>query len=220
MKIRKIHIDEYKIFKNFDINFTFNDKPLNLIVIAGINGSGKTTLLDYIKSYGFYINKPLIFSSNHNIGMDNTLNGITYDYFNDDKRSKDSINSFFLDKNENIEFASKKIVQYIDKMIYEEKKSPEIAYYLTNGIINSIFEGFKLDLQFLGLNRNKEIIFENTSGNELKISDLSSGEQEIICKAFSLYLSDIRDSIILIDEPENSLHPNWQNKIAQMKIHI
>jgi predicted ATP-binding protein involved in virulence len=45
MKLRKIHIDNYKLFNNFDLDLTHNGKSQNLIVIAGINGSGKTTLL-------------------------------------------------------------------------------------------------------------------------------------------------------------------------------
>jgi len=45
MKLRKIHIDNYKLFNNFDLDLTHNDKSQNIIVIAGINGSGKTTLL-------------------------------------------------------------------------------------------------------------------------------------------------------------------------------
>ena len=50
MKLKNIHIQNYKKFQNFDIDFTDeNNKPLPIVVIAGINGSGKTTLLEYIK---------------------------------------------------------------------------------------------------------------------------------------------------------------------------
>ena len=50
MKLKNIHIEKYKKFQNFDIDFTDkNDNPLPIVIIAGINGSGKTTLLEYIK---------------------------------------------------------------------------------------------------------------------------------------------------------------------------
>ena len=44
MKLQKLEHINYKILKDFNLNFT--DK--NLIVLAGNNGSGKTTILDFI----------------------------------------------------------------------------------------------------------------------------------------------------------------------------
>lgn len=62
-------------------------------------------------------------------------------------------------------------------------------------------------------NRNdkKEIIFEE-NGNEMSINDLSSGEKQIVFRG-SFLLKDkesSKGSLILIDEPEISLHPKWQ----------
>ena len=37
MKIRKIHIEDYKVFKDFEIDLTFNNLPFNVVVVAGIN---------------------------------------------------------------------------------------------------------------------------------------------------------------------------------------
>lgn len=45
MKIKHIHIDAYKVFHDFDIDFCHAGKSQNLIVITGVNGNGKTTLL-------------------------------------------------------------------------------------------------------------------------------------------------------------------------------
>lgn len=50
MKIRKIHIKNYKMFKDITMDFTDSDgKTLDIIVIAGINGSGKTSLLNLLQ---------------------------------------------------------------------------------------------------------------------------------------------------------------------------
>ena len=52
MKLRNLHIENYKMFKDFDISFVDeNDEPLLIVVLAGINGSGKTTLLEYIYTF-------------------------------------------------------------------------------------------------------------------------------------------------------------------------
>jgi|GEM_PF-3180903 len=45
---------------------------------------------------------------------------------------------------------------------------------------------------------------------ELDLADASSGQQQMLCSLIGL-LSELRDgSLVLIDEPELSLHPNWQ----------
>ena len=177
MKITKIHIEDYKIFKDFTIDFTFNNKSQNLIVIAGINGSGKTTLLEQINET---FNKSIYFKANE----------------------------------QNTENADKIIIEFIDKLIYEQKLNTEIAYSKVNDILNDIFSEFNLQLNFEGLDRKKQVFFVNKENKKLQLNELSSGEKELLTKIFSLYISDIKDSLILIDEPENSLHPIWQNRIA------
>ncbi|RKZ44820.1 MAG: hypothetical protein DRR00_27520 [Candidatus Parabeggiatoa sp. nov. 3] len=50
MKIRKIHLKNYKMFNDVTLDFTdSHGKTLDTIVIAGINGSGKTTLLQLLQ---------------------------------------------------------------------------------------------------------------------------------------------------------------------------
>jgi len=57
MKIRKLHIKNYKLFDNLELDFTDeNGQTLDTIVLAGVNGSGKTTLLELIKD--IFSNKP------------------------------------------------------------------------------------------------------------------------------------------------------------------
>ena len=46
MKIKKVNISNYKVFRNFEIDFTEDGEPLPLVVIAGANGSGKSTLFN------------------------------------------------------------------------------------------------------------------------------------------------------------------------------
>lgn len=65
-------------------------------------------------------------------------------------------------------------------------------------------------------NNCKEIIFEE-NGKEMYIENLSSGEKQIVFRGgFLLKNADKSNgSIILIDEPELSLHPRWQIKILE-----
>jgi predicted ATPase len=65
------------------------------------------------------------------------------------------------------------------------------------------------------VNNQKQIIFEE-KGKEMPISQLSSGEKQIVFRG-SFLLKDKESSmgaLVLIDEPEISLHPNWQLKVV------
>ncbi|QTA93943.1 hypothetical protein [Desulfonema magnum] len=107
--------------------------------------------------------------------------------------------------------AKESIVRFIDSLIYEKDRKSSEAYSVTQDILNSVFQDFDLQIEFKEPDRTKEVSFRNTRAEKIKIEELSGGEQELITKAFSLYLAEVRDSIILTDEPESSPRPNWQN---------
>ncbi len=63
-------------------------------------------------------------------------------------------------------------------------------------------------------NGHKSILFKK-NGKEFPIESLSSGEKQIVYRGCFL-LKDanaLNGAFVFIDEPEISLHPNWQNKI-------
>lgn len=84
--------------------------------------------------------------------------------------------------------------------------------------INSVFNTMELDVKLVGLSETNETkpIFKNSLGNEFDITGLSSGEKQLFLRALSLKFLEVNNSIILIDEPEISLHPQWQKKIIQV----
>jgi predicted ATP-binding protein involved in virulence len=64
-------------------------------------------------------------------------------------------------------------------------------------------------------NGSKNIIFKDNQGQEVTLNDLSTGEKQIIYRIGYILknLGNINGAIILIDEPEISLHPEWQIKL-------
>lgn len=56
---------------------------------------------------------------------------------------------------------------------------------------------------------------ENNKKSMLKLSSLSSGEQQEIVLLYQLIFTESRNKIILIDEPEISLNVNWQREFIQ-----
>ncbi|MBX4271075.1 AAA family ATPase [Clostridium estertheticum] len=84
--------------------------------------------------------------------------------------------------------------------------------------INSIFSIMDLDVKLIGLSEDEDTkpVFKNSLGKEFDINGLSSGEKQLFLRGLSLKFLEANNSIILIDEPEISLHPEWQQKIIKV----
>jgi predicted ATP-dependent endonuclease of OLD family len=226
MKIEKIEIDTYKVFKNFKIDFLDkNSKPLDLVVIAGINGSGKTTLFEFImeslewQDYKNKHTKGSLFIDNEVIEDGNFTNLMTK------KHSLDALKFgklylkkiiYMKAKDSKTEDIKKEIIKYIDKLIYEDGLSAKEAYKRLKEKIEIIFQGLDMKVYFDSLDRDKNIFFINNLNEKISIDSLSTGEKELLSKVFYLFISEFKDSIIMIDEPEISLHPSWQNRIVKI----
>lgn len=78
---------------------------------------------------------------------------------------------------------------------------------LFTDLINSRFQ-FKT----VQADRNRGFVFVDSSGLYLDVSSLSSGEQHELVLIYELIFKTIKNSLILIDEPEISLHVAWQKR--------
>lgn len=63
-------------------------------------------------------------------------------------------------------------------------------------------------LRLIGLQR---CALEMQDGPAVDLADASSGQQQMICSIFGLVAELRSNSLVLIDEPELSLHPTWQS---------
>jgi hypothetical protein len=81
---------------------------------------------------------------------------------------------------------------------------------------NKASGGFAV-LQSLALLRRMRLIglqrcaLEMRDGPTIDLADASSGQQQMICSIFGLVAELRSNSLVLIDEPELSLHPTWQS---------
>jgi predicted ATP-binding protein involved in virulence len=62
----------------------------------------------------------------------------------------------------------------------------------------------------LNINKEKGFVFVSYDGTNLAASDLSSGEQQELVLLYELLFNVNPNSLIMIDEPELSLHVAWQ----------
>ncbi len=81
--------------------------------------------------------------------------------------------------------------------------------------INKILGGIKLNTKLVDLTSEKTI-FESPNEKKISIDDLSSGEKQLYYRAAFLSKLKIKNSLILVDEPETSLHPTWQREIIKL----
>ena len=276
MKIRKLHIKNYKVFDDIELDFTdANGKTLDKIVLAGVNGCGKTTVLEIIKKfYNDTINDE--YSKSHGSFIEAEI-----ELFKEDKKSFKSTIDYLTDEktitilksnerqliftvsliNQSYNIFFNLIKELIDQLIYlpvtpsghntsflklndkiikllhistdkgEMKKlalkdlrdevfkneditireGKEKAIKRLQKPLNSLELTTKLvDLE------SEELIFESPNGEKIKFEDLSSGEQNLYFRAIYLSVLNPQNSIIMIDQPEDSLHPTWQQKVMQL----
>ncbi len=121
-----------------------------------------------------------------------------------------------------------KNVSYISTLEEEKlnKFATELSIYLQDAnakfrvfepIINklALYEDIvnnKLNFKKMFLSSTKGIVVESDDGKKLDLNNLSSGEQEILVLFYKLiFESDV--NLLLIDEPEISLHVAWQKEI-------
>jgi len=233
-KLKELYIqDNQKIFQDFKIDFTSDGKnPLPIIVIAGKNGTGKTTLLEYLSNFEIknsdYIE---IFSVREEEGLEldfDNENELIVDtlYINDGIKGIQSLKRNFLEHIEYLPVYSSKIKDVKDFILQKHRKRSRELDSITKAtkeignFIEKIFKDMDLSFSLVDVDDtdrdNEKVTFKNKSGKEFDIDNLSTGEKTLLSKVLYLYFKDIKNRIILIDEPELSLHPAWQNRVLKL----
>jgi len=202
VKIKELSIDDYKIFKNFKISFCDKrDNPLPIILLVGENGSGKTTVLECIYNSYNTGTKLKIINENKTI----------------DTNKKVKSNLIYISFNRSLEDIKKLLPKYIEKLIYENDIKASEVYKNIKEDINNIFESLDIKVEFSRRDAEGNIYFKNKiTKEEFIIDHLSTGEKTLLSKVLYLYFKDVKNQIILIDEPELSLHPAWQNRVLKL----
>ena len=272
MKIKNLHIKEFKGLRDISINFEKNDEPLDLVVLAGSNGSGKTRVLESILQYfqdhiqynyrGNSNKIEIYFEEKEKICRNNVgdemelyegLKSISYHEIDNPRNEKhikikkelnilpkiiyvpteinfQKMNTASTTLVQEYNFINivntnliKDIPSYIaTKMISamlknKNEKVGDVQKKVFNEI-NEIFENLSIDVKVEDISQDGRNItlFTNSSGDEFDINELSSGEKQLFLRTLAIKMLNPENSIILIDEPELSLHPKWQQRIVDV----
>jgi predicted ATP-dependent endonuclease of OLD family len=109
---------------------------------------------------------------------------------------------------------------YLQKKYTEEKAKEEIEnYVIFKNIKEKVNDFLKFDINIKPVSKNSIAKFrlEFSRGKEIiNINELSAGEKAIIHLIFAIYGSKANNGCLLIDEPEQHLHPQWQIKFREI----
>ena len=165
-----------------------------------------------IRSYGFAYSKARSGFKASAIKTTTTLQLDSEKFTSDSKDDFTDIKQLLVDLSAQDNASIAKIAK-IQKVSYEEfAPQSKIQRF------RKAFNDFLDNIQFLEVDEEsaaeKEIIFTK-NGNRIKIDDLSTGEKQIVYRGALLLRNSraINNGIALIDEPELSMHPQWQQKV-------
>ncbi|MEN8217288.1 MAG: AAA family ATPase [Pseudomonadota bacterium] len=103
----------------------------------------------------------------------------------------------------------------VEKLLADRKKKAEDVIQESTQEINNCFSDIKLFTKLVDITA-KEAIFESFNRKKVGMNDLSHGEKQLFYQAVYLNNLKLQNSIIIVDEPETSLHPSWQQAILKL----
>jgi len=106
------------------------------------------------------------------------------------------------------------------RLLLEEGGDAKTVFYadaqmqkLTN-ILRDI--GYEWELASINPMQNQYDIRLKKQGTSFLVGNASSGEKELLTYLFAIYALNVRDALIVVDEPELHLHPKWQSTLLSL----
>lgn len=212
------HFHYFKMWNIYDVLWDNINPDVNILV--GINGAGKTTLLDNI--YDYY--SRLVGSNNKSVvqaAFDATGTTLPVQYirsFDVPSSAKKNTTSPLYAALYNVVYQNSERKSFFDYRMralnYKDQTSRiEARIEKLFQIINNFFEETQKQIEF-DLEDNK-LVFRTKDGTVITLDKLSSGEKQLLLILLNVFLMDEKPHILLLDEPELSLHIEWQRNLIQ-----
>ena len=216
--IHRFHV--HGLWGRIDLHWNNINEDVNILV--GINGCGKTTLLNLISDYygGQKIKKSLA-ASVRGTNIDSPVTYIrSFDVPANAKKRTESILLQELKHVINQNGEGTLFFDYRMKMLnYPEhaaiiRERIEKYFQLVNSLFEETGKTITIDPQ------NNTLVFSINGaapGHEkIRLEQLSSGEKQILLILTTVFLQEEKANILLMDEPEISLHISWQDRLIEL----
>lgn len=229
-----------KMWQRVDIRWNNIHPDVNILV--GINGCGKTTLLNLISDYysGQKIKKNIA-EAVSGTAIDSPVTYIrSFDIPANAKRKTESMLLQALKNiiNQNGEGTS--FFDYRMKMLNFPEKAEIIRKRIDNffQLVNSLFEETGKEIRIDPQNNTLVFSIKGTGralitsdgqrvvtangdviraeDEKIQLDQLSSGEKQILLILTTVFLQEEKPAVLLMDEPEISLHITWQDRLIEL----
>ena len=80
--------------------------------------------------------------------------------------------------------------------------------------------GYEWSLETINPMKNQYDVRLKKQGTSFLVGAASSGERELLIYLFAIYMLNVRDALIVVDEPELHLHPKWQKTLLKLFIDL
>lgn len=226
-----------RLWRRIDINWKDVNEDVNILV--GINGCGKTSLLDLIAAYyrGEKVKKGLIESMEGNdIGSPVTYIR-SFDVPANIRKKNESILLQELKSviNQNGEGTS--FFDYRMKMLNFPEQASVIQSRIDEffRLVNTLFAETGKEVMIDPMNNTLVFSVKGTSKefrtadgkglyttdgkafytaeDKVQLEQLSSGEKQVLLILTTVFLQECKPNVLLMDEPEISLHISWQDRL-------
>jgi predicted ATP-binding protein involved in virulence len=153
-----------------------------------------------------------------NLKKTTSTNAIT-DIFND-KSSHSEIDSdgivFPIDIFSHQKTVETHIVRLVQEKVFANRElTAKEVIEQKIGDINQLLKGISLKTVLVDIN-SEQPIFKSFCGPLILSNELSDGEKQLYYKAILFDKLRPQNSLIMVDEPETSLHPTWQQEILKL----
>lgn len=80
--------------------------------------------------------------------------------------------------------------------------------------------GYEWSLETINALTNQYDIRLKKQGSSFLVGAASSGERELLTYLFAIFALNVRDALIIVDEPELHLHPKWQQILLTLFVQL
>lgn len=227
MEEKNNYIAQFQVQKMWGrINLDWKNIHKDVNILVGINGCGKTTLLNLISDH--YTGQKIKKNVAENVNGTDISSPVTYiRSFDVPAKGNKKTESMLLQAlkyiiNQNGEGTS--FFDYRMKMLNFPKEADKIQQRINKFflLVNSLFEETEKEITIDPQNNTLALTIKATEGTTLitdekiQIDQLSSGEKQMLLILTTVFLQDEKPNVLLMDEPEISLHISWQDRLIEL----